>query len=87
VKNTYSLSVNETAKDSRALGRPAQQLTRREVECLHLLAEGEQLKRIAHLLGLTTRTVEHYVGDARRKLGARTTTQAVAIAIAQGLFA
>ena len=61
-------------------------LTRREIECLRLLADGEQPKRIAHLLGLTPKTVEHYVGDARRKLGARTTTQAVVIAVAQQLL-
>ncbi|GGF00932.1 hypothetical protein GCM10011611_03140 [Aliidongia dinghuensis] len=61
-------------------------LTRRELECLRLLAEGEQPKRIAHMLGLTPKTVEHYVGSARRKLGARTTTQAVVIAVFQGII-
>jgi DNA-binding CsgD family transcriptional regulator len=77
------LGVDGQGKDSRQTDAPAR-LTRREIECLHLLASGEQLKRVAHLLGLTPRTVEHYVGDARRKLGARTTTQAVAIAIVHG---
>lgn len=62
------------------------QLTRRELECLWLLAEGEQLKRTAFLLGITTKTAEHYMGTARRKLGARTTTQAVAIAVTRGIL-
>jgi DNA-binding CsgD family transcriptional regulator len=77
--------VNGPTKDSRQTDGRAR-LTRREIECLHLLASGEQLKRVAHLLGLTPRTVEHYVAAARRKLGARTTTQAVAILVAQVAF-
>ena len=85
MKFTYTLGVERQTKNTVAPPvRP--HLTRRELECLWLLAEGEQLKRIGFLLGLTTKTVEHYIGAARRKLGARTTAQAVAIAVARSIF-
>lgn len=68
------------------MDRPAERLTPRELECLRLLSEGEQAKRIAHILGITRKTAEHYLSDAKRKLRARTATHAVAIAIARGLL-
>ncbi len=84
MKFTYAVVVDDLARNTAPL--PNARLTRRELECLRLLAHGEQPKRIAYLLGLTTKTVEHYVTAARRKLGARTTTQAVAIAVARELL-
>jgi len=61
-------------------------LTPREIQCLRGLACGEAPKQIAHRLGISTRTAEHYIAAARLKLRARTATHAVAIAMAAGLL-
>ena len=61
-------------------------LSPRELECLRALADGEGPKQIAHRLGITLRTCEHYVGAARRKLGVKTATRAVVVAIEAGLI-
>ncbi len=53
-------------------------LSRRERECLRLVALGELPKRIAATLGISEGTVRLYLRLARRKLGARTLYQAVA---------
>ncbi len=62
-------------------------LTRRELQCLELLAQGESGKRIAHRLGISEKTAETYVANARRKLGGRNAVHVVAIAIVRGLLA
>lgn len=56
-------------------------LSRREHECLQLLAQGERVDRIAERLGLAVGTVEMHLANARRHLGARTSAQAVARAV------
>jgi len=61
-------------------------LSPREIECLRALADGEGPKQIAHRLGLSIRTCEHYVLGARRKLRAKNTTHAVVLAIEHGLL-
>ena len=62
-------------------------LAPREIEVLLWLARGDGPKQIAHRLRISPRTCEHYVASARRKLGARTATHAVAIAMAGGMLA
>ncbi len=59
-------------------------LSSRECECLELLARGEKQSEIAQKLDLQLRTVEQHLGSARRKLNARTTVQAVVVAITLG---
>ncbi len=59
----------------------------RELQCLELLAQGESGKRIAHRLGISEKTAETYVANARRKLGGRNAVHVVAIAIVRGLLA
>jgi len=59
-------------------------LSSRERTCLSLLAEGQRTKDIAQSLGLSTAAIELYLRNARRKLGASTREQAVAIAWSQG---
>lgn len=56
-------------------------LSPRERECLLRLAQGERVDRIAERLGLSTVTVELHLRNARRKLGARTSPEAVAKAV------
>lgn len=56
-------------------------LSPRERECLLRLAQGMRAAQVADALGLSDRTVEHYLASARRKLEAATSTEAVAKAI------
>src|SRR6516162_965361 len=53
------------------------QLNDREVETLTWVARGKTSAEIAKILGLTKRTVDLHIDNARTKLGAATRTQAV----------
>ncbi|QCL97981.1 LuxR family transcriptional regulator [Agrobacterium tumefaciens] len=53
-------------------------LSRRERECLQLVARGSVPKRIARQLHLSESAVRLYLANARRKLEARTVYQAIA---------
>lgn len=48
---------------------PVEQLTEREVELLHLVADGLTNDEIAEQLALSTRTVERHLSNVYRKLG------------------
>jgi DNA-binding CsgD family transcriptional regulator len=61
--------------------RAGDELTDREREILHLVAEGEPTRRIAGRLGISRETVETHIRSGMRKLGARTRTEAAALAI------
>jgi DNA-binding response OmpR family regulator len=52
-------------------------LNDREVETLTWVARGKTSSEIAQILGLTKRTVDFHVDNARAKLGAATRTEAV----------
>lgn len=52
-------------------------LNEREVETLTWVARGKTSAEIAHILGLTKRTVDFHLDNARTKLGAATRTEAV----------
>ncbi|MBF9129563.1 hypothetical protein I0C86_11385, partial [Plantactinospora sp. S1510] len=56
-------------------------LTEREREVLRLVAAGEPTRRIAGQLGISAETVETHVRSGMRKLGARTRTEAAALAL------
>lgn len=53
-------------------------LSDRERDCLAFLADGRRDQEIADLLGITETTVRFHIDKARRKLGARNRTQAIA---------
>jgi LuxR family quorum-sensing system transcriptional regulator CciR len=53
-------------------------------DCIVLAGRGLRDKQIAHQLGLTHRTVESYLRDARRLFGARSKTDLVCAAILAG---
>lgn len=59
-------------------------LSAREREALALVAGGLRTKQIAHSLGVTPGAIELYLRNARKKLGAATREQAVALAMAGG---
>jgi DNA-binding CsgD family transcriptional regulator len=61
-------------------------LTARETECLTRLAAGDRVDRIAGRLGIAEVTVSLHIRNARAKLGARTSAQAVAAALRAGLL-
>lgn len=64
----------------------AESLTPRELEVLHLLAQGLQNKEIAAALVISERTVKFHVSSIMSKLGAGNRTEAVALAAQQGLI-
>ncbi len=57
---------------------PQATLTHRELECLRWVAAGKTDLQIARLLGVSQTTARTHIDQARRKLGARTRSQAVA---------
>jgi DNA-binding CsgD family transcriptional regulator len=59
-------------------------LSPRQEQVLLLLGEGLGLGEIAGQLGISEWTVRTYRDEARRRLDARTTAQAVAIVVRQG---
>jgi DNA-binding CsgD family transcriptional regulator len=61
-------------------------LTAQQVTCLRLAAEGHTGPEIAKKIHMSESTVKDHLSAARGALGARTTTQAVAIAVASGLI-
>jgi DNA-binding NarL/FixJ family response regulator len=66
---------------------PGTPLTPREREILELMAEGARNRRIAARLAISRHTVKFHVASILAKLGARTRTEAVAVALRTGLLA
>lgn len=64
----------------------ASPLTRRERECLTLVANGYCSKKIACLLELSPRTVDLHIARCTRRLGARNRVEAVSIALKHQLI-
>jgi DNA-binding CsgD family transcriptional regulator len=62
----------------------SESLSYRERQVLGLLARGHDGPAIAGRLGLAPETVRSYAGSAREKMGAKTRTEAVALALARG---
>ena len=62
------------------------QLSPRQLECLRLAAAGKTSSEIAAALGISSRTVDQYVGEACERLGVRNRIQAVAKALTLGLL-
>ncbi|ABD87583.1 transcriptional regulator, LuxR family [Rhodopseudomonas palustris BisB18] len=61
-------------------------LSKREKQCIELLAKGFLPKQIAALLDLSESAIRLYLCSARRKLQASTTSQAIAIALSLELI-
>jgi len=64
----------------------AGRLTAKETRVLQLASEGMSNKAIAAELGITLRTTKGYLTNIFMKLGARSRTQAISIALKQGLI-
>lgn len=77
-------SLNFTPMNSRQAA--GETLTERERQIVGLLAEGGQMRGIAHDLQLSGHTVKTHLRNIYRKLGAHGQAQATAIARARGLL-
>ena len=64
---------------------PIETLTEREREVLVAVAEGKKNREIAKQLGIGARTVESHRENMMRKLGLRSTAEAVLFAVRRGL--
>ncbi len=65
---------------------PPTNLTNAELEALKMVKEGQRLKQIAHVLGVSEGAVKQRLKNAKVKLGAQTSAQAAALASEFGLF-
>lgn len=63
----------------------SRQLTPRQVEIVQLVVGGRTARQIGGLLGLSTRTVEGHLHQARQRVGASTVAELVAWAVAVGI--
>jgi two-component system response regulator FixJ len=76
---------NEEAERSDARAR-VEKLTPRQLQVLRGMASGDPSKVIAHNLSLSIRTVEAYRALLLERIAARTTAEAVRIAVRAGLM-
>lgn len=67
------------------LGGVESHLTSREREVVRWLASGQKQSDVALLMGLSERTVENHLRRIRKRLGARTTAQAILMAARAGV--
>lgn len=74
------------AKLKPVTGDHAPSISKRELECLMLTANGLTSEEIAARLGLSVHTANQYLTNTTRKLNAMNRTQAVAKALRMGLF-
>lgn len=65
---------------------PPTNLTMAELEALGMVRDGKRLKEIAHLLGVTEGAIKQRLKNAKLKLGAKTGSQAAALASQYGLI-
>ncbi len=71
---------------ARAVAREFAELSGKQLETLRLLAQGLERKQIAAQMGIGEETVKTHLAAVRRKLGAQTSAQAVAIGLVNSLF-
>ena len=71
---------------ARADSRDFDELSPKQLNALRLLAQGLERKAIAARMGIGEETVKTHLAEVRRKLGARTSAQAVAIGLINSLF-
>ncbi len=71
---------------SRAERNDFDELSPKQLTALRLLAQGFERKQIADQMGIGEETVKTHLSEVRRKLGARTSAQAVAIGLINSMF-
>jgi len=80
-----TLYLHTRLSDIQPIQKDAPALSPREQDCILFLALGYQTAQIADRLLLSDATVNEYIRNARRKLNARTRSEAVALAVRLGL--
>jgi DNA-binding NarL/FixJ family response regulator len=71
---------------ARAERHDFEELSPKQLAALRLLAQGLERKQIAERMSIGEETVKSHLAEVRRKLGARTSAQAVAIGLINSLF-
>jgi DNA-binding NarL/FixJ family response regulator len=71
---------------ARAGRRDFEELSPKQLAALRLLAQGLERRQIAERMGIGEETVKTHLTEVRRKLGARTSAQAVALGLINSLF-
>ena len=71
---------------ARAQGRDFEELSPKQLSVLRLLSQGRERRQIAEEMRIGEETVKSHLAEIRRKLGARTSAQAVAIGLINSLF-
>jgi DNA-binding NarL/FixJ family response regulator len=71
---------------ARAAGNDFDELSPKQLTALRLLAQGMDRREIAEQMGIGEETVKTHLAEVRRKLGARTSAQAVAIGLINSMF-
>lgn len=79
------LLATQLQQPGRTLDDPYRNLTAREREVFHLIAEGLTTKEIARRLDISTKTAENHRARVLDKLDARNTAEVVRYAIRRGL--
>ena len=69
----------------RAPSHPLKDLTRRDLDILRLLAEGQSIREIAEALGIGYKTVANHCSQIKAKLGVKRTAELVRIALQGGI--
>ena len=80
------LAMERLASNIHRVVERDERLSDRQWQVLYLLAEGYKEESGSRVLGIARFTWRQHVKEARRRLGARTSTHAVAIAIRRGLI-
>ncbi|WP_075997057.1 helix-turn-helix transcriptional regulator [Salaquimonas pukyongi] len=70
----------------RRQGRKNGELSRRELECLRWIAKGKTSSEIGIILGLSENTINNYIVNACRKIGAVNRIHAVYLSLKMGLI-
>lgn len=75
-----------TGRDERPPHKRVEPLTDQQTRVLELAAAGLLRKQTALAMGISEETVRNHLSRGRYRLGAKTTAQAIAIALRRGLI-
>jgi two-component system, NarL family, invasion response regulator UvrY len=83
IAQELALLTVRTSSGRSPLSHPFKELSRRDLEILHLLGEGYSLSRIADTIGLSYKTVANNCSQMKTKLGLARTADLIRVAIEQ----
>ncbi len=86
VSSQLSQEVLKALRGPRRDRKGLESLSHRELEVLHMIAEGKSLQQCAQLLDLSTSTVSTYRARILEKLGLQTTAEMIRFALQNGHF-